>query len=529
MFFTTIAMTVSEIVKNSQNKEQPNLNVSAAYTITDESSLSSNYDSYNEFHINSPDGLKAFANSVYSYTGFDHSFAGKTIVLKSDIDLGGALISIGVTKSLGSGQYYITTDPTFKGTFDGNGKTISNYQINGGVSLGGYSISGGASFQASLSLFPIVTGTIKNLKVSNVTTISGASGNSGGHTIAYQSAIVAMLNGGTITNCVVDGFSGAIYGAGIVAASYDGKVNNCYATNISATYEYGIGPNIDKAYKNNSSVQFTYFTCTLSNCVTTENAVSILSTVTNCHTTANTTTGLDLSNIWYYNSSYSEWPYLRVFMEFSTFKFDTNGDGTYDQTREVPADAAQTTLSEIYRDETQATIYFLYANAVTRGDIPPGKHFVKWILTGSGGVNSNGSHKEYSYEAVFEDDLYGIYLYRPQIEYDDVDAIVRINGGEAITLNDETTDTNIEPCIKYGDSITAEVNYAYGKMYITYYIGSVTIEYEVANGYCLEDYGMSDNLEIEEGKTTTVPDIRYGFNIWIQPDVQEKTYTPNFG
>ena len=68
------------------------------------------------YHISSVDGLIWLADSVNG----GNSFAGKTIVLDTDLDLKGMeWTPIGTSSNI------------FKGTFDGNGKTISNLKITG--------------------------------------------------------------------------------------------------------------------------------------------------------------------------------------------------------------------------------------------------------------------------------------------------------------------------------------------------------------------------------------------------------------
>ena len=343
LILSILPITVYKIIKNNNN---PDLQASVvlpdqweggggtatnAYVITDTTGLTNNYSSYSEFHINSLAGLKAFGSNVYYASSYDQSFSGKTVKLTADIDCGGEVIQIGVT-SIFNGR--LTTEPTFAGTFDGNGKTISNYKLSTySVSVGGYSISGNTIGQAGRGLFFSVSGTIKNLKVKNVTTEGGVSGGSHGHSVVFQSALVGVLEGGTITNCMAEGFSGAYYACGIVAVAvnYAGTVTNCYATDITGLQSntggsvlYGIGPASDKIF-NGSPTSYKYVACSISNCVTTGLEISVLSS-TNCHKTAKTTTGLDhsylfnSSSVWYYHGNYNGgYPYLRSFVEWKEF------------------------------------------------------------------------------------------------------------------------------------------------------------------------------------------------------------------
>ena len=92
--------------------------------------------------INSVMEFVAFANSVNS----GNSYAGKTVTLGADLDLAGVTwMPIG------------TSSAPFKGTFDGNGKTVKNLEV----------LMGGKS---NVGLFGYTTdGAVKNLTVENAT------------------------------------------------------------------------------------------------------------------------------------------------------------------------------------------------------------------------------------------------------------------------------------------------------------------------------------------------------------------------
>lgn len=316
----------------SLGKKDSHVDINAAYTISNWDSLNSNYDSYSEFHIYDVNGLQAFAGGVYAYNSVNHSFAGKTVKLMADIPCGGAAVTVGVNSLYGR----VTTSPVFAGTFDGNGKTISNFKLGTThVTVGGYSISGNSVGQTARGLFLNVTGTIKNVRLASVNVSEGGvSGGYGGHTTCFQAAMVGFLNGGTVTNCVVDGFSGSYYASGIIGSGYNGNVNNCYVANVSRIGEmgyYGIGPCVDKVFTNNSSTQYNYFSCSISKCVTVGLTTSLLAS-TNCHTSPNSVSGLGASSSsgssgWYYHSDYNGgYPYLRTFIGWKTVSF-TKGSG----------------------------------------------------------------------------------------------------------------------------------------------------------------------------------------------------------
>lgn len=180
-----------------------------------------------EYEVATPAQLAWIAATVNS----GEEFEGKTVKLMADIDLAGhAWTPIGDGSRLGSAAM----GNQFKGTFDGNGRTISNLNIN---------TTKGTDF--AVGLFGVVNGgTVKNLKFGKVSvdvptsemaaaavgmltgggTVSGVEVLSG-HVAAVRGngAIVGrMIKGGTISGCnnyaAVTG-TGANVG-GIVGAAY---------------------------------------------------------------------------------------------------------------------------------------------------------------------------------------------------------------------------------------------------------------------------------------------------------------------
>ena len=123
--------------------------------------------------IRTAEDLAALAESCV----LDTWSRGKTVILQNDISLEDADFE-GI--------------PTFGGTFDGNGHTISGLQITQNASPAG--------------MFAILqeTGVVKNLRVSGVVVPSGDGGNVGG---------VVGENYGTVTGC---GFTGSVAGSSCV-------------------------------------------------------------------------------------------------------------------------------------------------------------------------------------------------------------------------------------------------------------------------------------------------------------------------
>lgn len=163
-------------------------------------------------HIYTAEGLKEFAALVNGTksrgaeaTG--ETFAGWTINLVNDIDLNNEeWTPIGFNGK------------QFSGTFDGNGKTISNFNIN-------QSEVAGVGFIGNLSV-----GTVKNVKISNVSVVGKKN----------VGAIVGSAITSTITNCsadkaevtatVVDGNDGD--DAGIIVGYISGEPGSTVSENI---------------------------------------------------------------------------------------------------------------------------------------------------------------------------------------------------------------------------------------------------------------------------------------------------------
>lgn len=149
------------------------------------------------YTISTADGLRALAELVDS--GYD--FAGMTIELADDIDLGGESKPWNPIGSHGGGN----TKP-FNGVFDGGGHTISGLYIND-------------SNMSAAGLFAYIgeNGNVQNLAVSGTV---NAKANSGG---------IAAYNHGTISNCYADvDVTVKNSYAGGVAGTSGGTVENCY-------------------------------------------------------------------------------------------------------------------------------------------------------------------------------------------------------------------------------------------------------------------------------------------------------------
>lgn len=170
----------------------------------------------NPYKINNLDELVAFQTKVNSGTTYDGLF----VKLMEDIDCGSTWTPIG------------TSSNTFKGTFDGNNKTIT-YIIPSTTT--GYLGLFGYTYDA----------TIKNLNVDATITQTGNIGNIGG--------IVAHQEGGSITDCSATGTITSTYNyiGGIVGRngsyghnSLSNTISNCTSSvDITSTYIPSYGGN----------------------------------------------------------------------------------------------------------------------------------------------------------------------------------------------------------------------------------------------------------------------------------------------
>ena len=172
--------------------------------------------------ITTAEDLVAFAKDVNEN---GNSYAGKTVMLMNDIDLNNvAWTPIGQATGYSAKTY-------FQGTFDGNGKTISNLN----VSVWEAGTDGGKNYASGLFGFiDAASATIKNLTIDNATVV--------GH---HWTGVVAGYLTGTIENCTVknanvtckhanDEACGDKAGV-IVGYINAGTVKNCTATKCTVT------------------------------------------------------------------------------------------------------------------------------------------------------------------------------------------------------------------------------------------------------------------------------------------------------
>lgn len=173
-----------------------------------------------EYLISNANGLKWVAEEVnkvglYASNIFDEA----TIKLTADIDLGGQAWT-----PIGDFKFSATQ---FRGTFDGQEHTISNFTIG--------NTTKSDENKSSYGFFGNVSGTIKNLTIDNATVDA----------YAYTGVLVGRLNGGNIDNCHVKNSSvknNYWQGGGLIGQQNDVcSVKNSSVVNTTVTSASAIG------------------------------------------------------------------------------------------------------------------------------------------------------------------------------------------------------------------------------------------------------------------------------------------------
>ena len=154
-------------------------------------------------------------------------FAGKTITLMTDIDLGANGASGLKWPMIGDDD-----DNPFRGTFNGNGHTISNVYVNNNYGIGSDEAGLSIKMPRVAGLFGVNQGTIQNLTVQN-----GYFLGIGHHRLPNNNNIdcagaIAGVNNGTIENCTAIQVSPEVRGghyAGSICGQNNGTVTGCLA------------------------------------------------------------------------------------------------------------------------------------------------------------------------------------------------------------------------------------------------------------------------------------------------------------
>jgi len=203
------------------------------------------------FTINDAEDLAGLAQLVNN----GNTFSGKTIILGANIDLD--IYKTGTTFNSGYGWIPIGGSGSFRGVFDGGGKTINNLSINTGKNyqgLFGYVSSGGM---------------VKNLKLTNVNI-------TGYESVGGVAGSISDLtgDGSTIQNCSVEGnIAGHWEVGGVAGVNYGGIILNCSSSGECK------GINIDYNVNNGEIGGIAgYNTGNIKNCYSTSKCSAVLST-----------------------------------------------------------------------------------------------------------------------------------------------------------------------------------------------------------------------------------------------------------
>lgn len=237
------------IVNGGNYKTNPSNYVSSGYSAVansdgtyvvipgENASLVSNgfyFDGVDTYYITTAEGLFAFAASVNKYSNYEYPYQNETVILMNDIDLENA-------EWTPIGDYRFSAN-RFCGTFDGQGHTISNYQITKKTDKND-------SNKSSYGFFGNVEGTVKNLTVSNANISS----------YAYTGALIGRLNSGLVENChVVNSTVAPSYWQGgiMIGQVNGGSVNDCTVTGSSISGKSALGGMFGPVTAENGDILF---------------------------------------------------------------------------------------------------------------------------------------------------------------------------------------------------------------------------------------------------------------------------------
>ena len=194
--------------------------------------LSGSGNSNDPYQIHTVDDLKWMRNQVNK----DDVYAEASYKLMADLDFSDDNDWIPIGTDMGT---------SFRGSFDGNNKVISNIKIGSAEEYAEYTYAGLFGY--------IQDATIINLGVKWLSFYSGYRATSAYNAYSFSGGIVASSTNSSIKNCYSVGdilntsynYSTPSYSAGIVAQIKGGSITNCYSNgNISSStafYSYSAG------------------------------------------------------------------------------------------------------------------------------------------------------------------------------------------------------------------------------------------------------------------------------------------------
>lgn len=203
----------------------------------------------------------ALVNGDTNQEGITQAVPTANAVLTADIDLGGrewTPIAPSATFRSNATSVAETTDKSYSGTFDGQGHTISNFEIRTNRA------------ELTSGLFGAVTGTIQNLGIVN------ASFDNGGDYDGRFGALCGLLvkdsstqTAATIQNCYVVNSSiaatGRIAGA-VCGANYGGTIKDCYECGNTVTAHNRIGHLVGDNQNDYTAASWLTLKGTVTNC-----------------------------------------------------------------------------------------------------------------------------------------------------------------------------------------------------------------------------------------------------------------------
>ncbi len=223
--------------------------------------VQSNADPY--IYISSVDQLYAFANDVNIAA---NNYKDKTVLLCADLDLGGAewtpLIGVADSEYKSWGGY-----TSFRGIFDGQGHTISNFTITADENAGFFGILGGTVQNLNLDNETIVTtynagcvaaslyyGKITNCQVTNSSVTSTPALQADG---TYDNGnnvggVVGLLNCGTVDSCTISKTTVTAYRSfgGIIGTGTGSETSKSTITNCTVADDVVLQQTLKHDYKN---------------------------------------------------------------------------------------------------------------------------------------------------------------------------------------------------------------------------------------------------------------------------------------
>ncbi len=277
--------------------------------------------------INNADDLKAFRDSV----NFGNNYAGKFVKLAADIDLQNE-----IWDPIGKGN---NGNITFKGTFDGNGKTISNYRST-------YTLiaeSNNTNYEKIYTYFgSALFGRINSAIIKNLSVTNASNYVNGEKTIANITSAVCGYSFGNstfekvnVTNCTISG-SGKV---GAIVGMSSGKDSNitltdCTVDNVTLKGMYNVAGLVANMQGNITLSGCKVSGITFKKTESESKYIELDTTVAGCNESAATCAknGTKVKGLYFANKygkiSYAYAAYADLYIKYGDSNHDCKLDGT---------------------------------------------------------------------------------------------------------------------------------------------------------------------------------------------------------